>query len=50
MKPMKQKPLSQAHKNPPPVERLEMSITDLEIDGIEKDVSITDLEIAAMEL
>lgn len=50
MKPIKETPLSEAHKNPPPAERLEQSVTDLEIDAIEKDLAITDLEIAVMEL
>lgn len=43
-------PLSKVHKNPPISETLEQSITDLELDSIEKDRTITDLEIAIEEL
>lgn len=50
MRAIKHTALSKVHENPPPQERLEQNITDLEIDSIEKDVSITDLEIAVMEL
>lgn len=50
MKRLTEKSLSQAHKSPPPAERLERNITDLEIEAIEKDLAITDLEIAVLEL
>lgn len=50
MKAITQKALSWVHKQIKPEERLEQMITDLEIEGMEKDMAITDLEIAVMEL